>query len=355
MAAPLPDDRTTPAAFRGCLLGGAIGDALGAPIEFDDLATIRRRHGPAGLTDFEAAYGRRGAITDDTQLTLFTAEGLIRASNRWTGRGMASVEAVVHGAYRRWLRTQGVGRDGDHTYDGWLVDQRALHARRAPGATCLAALEGGRRGTREEPINDSKGCGGVMRIAPVGLVAEAPFELGGVLAALTHGHPSGWLPAAWLAEVIGLMVRGEGLAEAAHLALAPLRRVPGHEETLRAVERALRLAADGHPSARQVESLGRGWTAEEAVAIGLYCALVARDFRHGVLLAVNHSGDSDSTGSIAGNLLGLVHGEPGLPAAWRQQVELAGVIGTVADDLWQVRFGTRAPGEGYEEARYPGV
>ena len=103
------------------------------------------------------------------------------------------------------------------------------------------------------------------------------------------------------------------------------------------------------------DALGRGWTAEEALAIGLYCALVARDFRHGVLLAVNHSGDSDSTGSIAGNLLGLVHGEPGLPAAWRQQVELAGVIGTVADDLWQVRFGTRAAGEGYEEARYPGV
>jgi len=355
MDTPLPRGLSSRSSFRGCLLGGAVGDALGAPVEFRDLAAIRRRHGPAGVTGLEPAHGRRGAITDDTQLTLFTAEGLIRAHNRWTGRGMVSVEAVVQGSYRRWLRTQGSGEREPDQDDGWLVGQPALNARRAPGATCLAALQGGERGTRGQPLNDSKGCGGVMRIAPVGLVADEPFELGGKLAALTHGHPTGWLAAAFLAELIGMVVRGEGLPEATHLALGRLRRVPGHEEVLRAVERAQALALEGRPTAARVESLGAGWVAEEALAIGVYCALVAQDFRHGVLLAVNHSGDSDSTGSIAGNLLGLVHGEEAIPAEWRRQLELADVITTVADDLWEIRFGKHQDGEGWAVDRYPGV
>ena len=99
-------DRRTRSAFRGCLLGGAIGDALGAPVEFTKLPDIRRRFGPKGVTGFAKAYGRAGAITDDTQMTLFTAEGLIRAHNRWLGKGIVSVETAVWYAYRRWLHTQ---------------------------------------------------------------------------------------------------------------------------------------------------------------------------------------------------------------------------------------------------------
>ena len=74
------------------------------------------------------------------------------------------------------------------------------------------------------------------------------------------------------------------------------------------------------------------------IAIGVYCALRAEDFAHGVLLAVNHGGDADSTGSIAGNLLGLIHGEEGIPGQWLERLELRDVIARVADDLW-VHFG----------------
>ena len=94
--------------IRGCLLGGAIGDALGAPVEFMSAAQIRRRFGPDGIGDYAEAYGRRGAITDDTQMTLFTAEGLLRAFVRDTLKGLASFPSVVSHAYLRWLRTQGV-------------------------------------------------------------------------------------------------------------------------------------------------------------------------------------------------------------------------------------------------------
>ena len=152
------------------------------------------------------------------------------------------------------------------------------------------------------------------------------------------------------------MSRGVELRDAADGALATLGEERGHEETSAAVEKALELAADvsagSEPSPATVESLGGGWVAEEALAIGLYCALVARDFAHGVLLAVNHGGDSDSTGAIAGNLLGLVHGEEGIPTSWLERLELRDVVTRIADDLW-AHFGRETPCECDDLDRYP--
>ncbi|MFL5302207.1 MAG: ADP-ribosylglycohydrolase family protein [Anaeromyxobacteraceae bacterium] len=328
---------------RGCLLGGAVGDALGAAVEFDDLPRIRRRFGPAGLADYAPAYGREGAITDDTQMTLFTAEGLIRALHRFEGRGIASAPGAVHRAYLRWLDTQGGATPVSHFANGWLYSHKELHERRAPGNTCLSALRTGRMGTQREPLNDSKGCGGAMRIAPAGLIsANDPFQLGCDLAAITHGHPSGYLAAGFLAQLLHELAAGAPLQEAVKAAQSILARAPAHEETLTAVKRAVALAKKGKVTPEVIESLGGGWVAEEAVAIGLFSALVARDFEHGVLLAVNHGGDSDSTGSIAGNILGLVQGEAGIPARWLERLELRDVIGEVAHDLW-LHFGEGAP------------
>jgi ADP-ribosylglycohydrolase len=341
----------------GCLLGGAVGDALGAAIEFDNLAKIRRRFGPAGLRDYAPAYGREGAVTDDTQMTLFTAEGLIRALHRFEGRGIASASAVVYHAYMRWLETQGGPVPESISGCGWLLGHRTLHERRAPGPTCLSALRSWRMGSRREPLNDSKGCGGAMRIAPVGLIAATdPFELGCDLAAITHGHPTGYIAAGFLAQLLHELAAGATLPAAVDRAQAVLTSAPGHEETLAAVKRAVTLAKKGKATPEAIESLGGGWVAEEAVAIGLFAALVAKDFAHGVLFAVNHGGDSDSTGSIAGNILGLIHGEAAIPTRWLERLELRDLIAEVARDLW-LHFGEGAP-ERAEPCsdldRYPG-
>ena len=340
-------------AYRGCLLGGAIGDALGAPVEFMNLAEIYQRFGPAGVTDLVAGEWAAGSITDDTQMTLFTAEATIRGLHRFNERGIASAAGVARRAYLRWLHTQGESVPED-VLDGWLVKNRALHARRAPGTTCLSALRAGGHGTRESPANDSKGCGGVMRIAPVGLaLRDYSFSAGCEIAAITHGHHAGYLAAGYLAEVVADVLDGADLRYAACAALGRLGKERGNEETTAAVEKALALAAEGKASASVVESLGGGWVAEEALAIGLYCALVTRDFTHGVLLAVNHGGDSDSTGAIAGNLLGLVHGEAGIPKSWLDQLELRAVIAQLADDLW-AHFGRERSYECDDFDRYPG-
>jgi ADP-ribosylglycohydrolase len=342
----LPGNRRTPERFTGCLLGGAVGDALGAPVEFQSIHLIRNKYGSAGIADYDIAYGRRGAITDDTQMTLFTAEGLLRAITRRRYKGACHSASMIHQAYIRWLRTQD-GRSRAHfpqdEMDGWLIGVEGLHSSRAPGNTCLSALLGEEMGEMQRPLNNSKGCGGVMRVAPIGLIAEdekQAFSLGCEAAAITHGHPSGYYSAGCFAAIIYHLVSGRSLPEAIELALRVLEKADNeeHEECAQAVHRAVALwrAVGVNPSPEALERLGGGWVGEEALAISLYCALASQDdFTRGVLLAVNHSGDSDSAGSITGNLLGVMLGVDSIPEKWLAELELRAEIEAVAGDLFK--------------------
>ncbi len=347
--------------IRGSLLGGAVGDALGAPIEFMSLAEIRDRFGADGLTDYASAYGRRGAITDDTQMTLFTADGLLRGWVRASERGIGNPLVAIHRAYYRWLLTQGerpptainAGRDG------WLFQVEDLHSRRAPGMTCLSALrEAEDLLSPEIAKNNSKGCGGVMRVAPIGLFAstigadDRVFDMAAEAAALTHGHPTGFLAAGYLAVMIAAILRGEDVAGGMEAADIYLQSKDGRGEVQRAVDTARELAARGRPSPEDIENLGGGWVAEEALAIAVCAALVARDFTDGVLLAVNHSGDSDSTGAIAGNLLGAQLGVAAIPIAWLDELELRTEIERIACDLEMIGSGRIPSGRAWDG--YPG-
>jgi ADP-ribosylglycohydrolase len=318
-----------PDRVRGCLLGGAVGDALGAPVEFISWAEIERRHGERGITAIPAP----GHFTDDTQMTLFTSEGLIRANVRGRSKGIAHPPDVVYYAYLRWLHTQGGQVEDDWILEGWLVTDARLHRREAPGNTCLSALAGGGRGTTTEPINDSKGCGGVMRAAPAGLFTTRPseqaYELGCEIAALTHGHLLGWQSAGALAVIIRRLVDGRSLPSAV---AAAIDATDG--EMRRVLARAAAVAERGVPDPRTIErELGGGWVGEEALAIAVACALSAPDFASGVVTAVNHSGDSDSTGSICGNILGTLHGESAIPRHWLDSLDARDLVETVADDF----------------------
>jgi ADP-ribosyl-[dinitrogen reductase] hydrolase len=359
--------------FRGCLLGGAVGDALGAAVEFTPLAQIRARFGPEGLRDYAPVYGRPGAITDDTQMTLFTAEGLLRRHVRWLGKGIAPPpEAMLARAYGRWLQTQGLPwRGGDCAADSsWLYALPDLHARRAPGSTCLAALQAIDDASDASLVarNASKGCGGVMRVAPVGLLFARPgrpgavqlrhaFDLGGAAAALTHGHASGQLPAAVLAALIALVASGQALAAALEPVMRLLAARPGHGETARAVATAIELAGSAVGSDAAIARLGGGWIAEEALAVSVFCALRADTFADAVVLAVNHDGDSDSTGAITGNLAGAAQGVGAIPSRWLDALELRAAIATVADDLFDAPAWAepaQSPAHAQAMARYPG-
>ncbi len=347
--------------FRGCLLAGAVGDALGAPIEFASLEEIVGQFGPRGPENLEAGPYPAGSFTDDTQMTLFVAEGLIRALNRSRSKDSApNINVMLH-AHWRWLATQGLEPIGDSDPDllrSWLSDIPGLNQHRAPGRACISSLQSGEVGTLDQPLNDSKGCGGVMRIAPVGLAGlEDPFGFGCEVAALTHGHPSGWIASGCLAHIIREIVGGADLDTAVEGVMARLTRHPGHEETLRALEHAEAFAAMGQGTAEEVESLGKGWVAEEALAISVFCAQVAPDIESALRLAVTHSGDSDSTGCITGHILGALHGVEAIPQRWLDQLDLRDVVDTVATDLYRASSDTEALGSDglYDPERYPGV
>jgi ADP-ribosylglycohydrolase len=349
--------------IAGCLLAGAVGDALGAPVEFLSLDDIRRRYGPAGIRDLDLAYGRVGALTDDTQMTVFTADGLLRArvAREEAGRGgqvgagdPADPLPFVHRAYLRWLATQDDDVPADRRAgSGWLFALDDLHHHRAPGNTCLSALRSGAMGTRRRRLNDSKGCGGVMRAAPAGLVgADDPFGLGCDIAAITHSHPTGFLTAGALALMVDRLVAGAALDDAIDVALHRLAAEPDHEETTAALRRAVALAAEARParaaadagepgdpgepgpSTEAVERLGGGWIAEEALAIAAYCASAhPADLEAALILAANHSGDTDSTAAITGNLMGARLGRGAIPERWLAPLELRAEIERLAADL----------------------
>ena len=330
------------------------------------LDEIRSSFGHECLQELAPAYGRVGAITDDTQMTLFTAEGLIRAQVRYAGRGVCHPPSVIHHALLRWLLTQGetsraFPRDHEAWPDGWLVQRRELFAQRAPGITCLSALQLATR-FGDEPRNDSKGCGAIMRIAPIGLFAKlndnptegtAPlaFTMACESAKSTHGHVSSTLSSGFFSLVIARLLSGAPLLDAITASKVWVERAEGSHEVVSAIDTALTLAAsDAASTPETVERLGAGWVAEEALAISLFCALRSESFEHGVRLAVNHSGDSDSTGSLTGQLLGTLAGAETIPSRWLDQIELRDIIEQLAQDLVAI---VHEDADSYSE-RYPG-
>ncbi len=335
--------------FRGCLIGGAVGDALGYAVEFMQDSEIFRRYGENGITEY-ALYNGVAQISDDTQMTLFTATGLLLGTTRGMLRGiMGAYEDYIRHSYKDWYRTQTERYPLPEEYHySWLVNVPELFSRRAPGNTCMSALGSDENGSVENPINHSKGCGGVMRVAPIGLYfaekripIEKSDEIGAEAAAITHGHELGWLPAAALVHIIRHLVEHEGesiftAVQDARFALPdvfPNAKKMDEFQTL--LQKAIDLSGTEIDDLDAIRQLGQGWVGDEALAISVYCALKHPDsFEDAIVAAVNHSGDSDSTGAITGNIMGAALGMKAIPQKYLDTLELKNVILELADDLY---------------------
>lgn len=349
--------------IRGCLIGGAAGDALGYPVEFLGEKQIFTRYGEYGIQSYklDRAQGK-ALISDDTQMTLFTANGILVADTR---SSMEGIGGTPHGhvlqAYLDWLNTQEMSfaRSRMLPYraetKSWLSHVPELYSCRAPGNTCLSALEqeredrsmGGSFIGRKR--NNSKGCGGVMRVAPLGL-KDYPYvsmkELdceGAELAAITHGHSLGYMPAAVLVHIIHAIVYPKKEKTLKTIVLEAKEFVgelfsgDKHiQELTEIIDLAVRLSENHDGDLANIHRIGQGWVAEETLGIALYCALRhEKDFSGGIIAAVNHQGDSDSTGAVTGNILGAWLGYQAIDEKWKKNLELADVILEMADDLFQ--------------------
>ena len=349
--------------IRGCLIGGAVGDALGYPVEFMREGEIFYRYGNNGITDYELrGQNKKALISDDTQMTLFTAYGLAKWQKERSSEKVPSY--YVQDSYQYWLMTQEYGfgmapvslQSGNGSDLPWLCSYPELYERRAPGNTCLHAL--GKRIEKnrlyedyiEKKINESKGCGGVMRVAPAGCVRaftdirDCDME-GAMDAAITHGHPLGYLTGALLAHIVHRSVFRDSVLSLREIVLEAVDTVSDlfpNELYMKDLQCIVQKAVDLADKTKavkdrpidQIHDLGEGWVAEEAVAIAIFCTLCYQnDFDMAMIASVNHNGDSDSTGAIAGNILGAWIGYDSISENWKKNLELHDAILRMADEL----------------------
>lgn len=339
--------------IKGSLLAGALGDALGYKIEFYNWFKIQLLYGEHGIQELPLT-GNKAIFSDDTQMTLFTCEGMIHALEN-----NDNLVTSLHDSYLNWLTSQGIRNERysfakhrncqvETKVKSKLLSVPELRIQRAPGNTCISSLCSGRIGTIENYINDSKGCGGVMRVAPIGFTDKFgnPLVAGAKAAAITHGNPGGFIPAGMLSDIIYKI----------HSTKKNLRTIieDAFQDTLKAwntayikdfqilIEDAFDMADNNPNETPAIHYLGEGWVGDEALAIAIYAVLRhPDDIKKALICAVNHRGDSDSTGSIAGNILGAYLGYDALPKDWLEKLELKDVISNTAHRLTQAIEVTR--------------
>lgn len=349
--------------IRGSLMAGAMGDALGYKVEFMRRAAILAEYGEKGITQLALDNRGKAQISDDTQMTLFTAAGILYGDTRGCMTGLCGrLEGYVQEAYKDWYYTQEPAPK-DYSPFTWLYHIAGLHKNRAPGITCLNACWD--IINDREVKNNSKGCGGIMRVAPIPLylimdadkcdnsvlVAESCAQI----AECTHKHPLGFLPAALLGvfiykiallSVVEVKSKLEPIVEECLQVIDAIYvdQYVHYKNTLKTLTRkAMRLAFSDTPDAEAIAQLGEGWVAEETWAIALFAAIRHMDSVEEALIAsVNHDGDSDSTGAVTGNIMGAIYGYEPIknanllcPEGKRLEdiVELSDVILAIADDL----------------------
>lgn len=350
--------------IRGCMMAGAAADALGYVVEFMNRKAILSRFGENGITKFVLDGNGKAPISDDTQMALFSANGLLMGLTRVCMRGIGgSPENYVDGAYLDWYYTQ-TGKKRELLIDDWhftwLRDLPEMAKFRDPESTCLNACENIFQ--RETVRNNSKGCGGITRVAPMALLyagCENPIEwlaeAGGEIAECTHKHPLGFLPASLLTvllyKVVSMSAKQvqEDIDRIVTETLNVLDVIYKDKYTnskrhlKKLIKKAMRLAHSNMPDADAIRKLGEGWFADETLAIALFCAV-----RHicsvedAIIASVNHSGKSDSTGSVCGNIMGAIYGYEHIrnrnifcPEGKELEytLELSEIILTIANDL----------------------
>lgn len=318
--------------YHGCLLGGAIGDALGRPGEGRNPAKIAERHGE--LRDFQPWRGWKsgpvGTITDDTQLTMVVAKNYL-ASGRLDPADLGQ-------RFADWLD---VGR--------------------GKGATCTRAALRLKAGTPWfESGVESAGNGAAMRAAPIGLVRSRDFAAlrhDAMLATVpTHADGMAVASASALAFAVAYLLRVEpgtldpraflgavaasldGIPDPGH----PERR-PGTDparrvtlaERIRELEEMLEL-----PWPQAMARTYNGAFVLESLPAALWFFAVHHDDPQEALVRAASAGyDSDSVAAMVGNLAGAYHGAGAFPPRWVEELEYEAELRDLADGLRRLAAG----------------
>lgn len=295
--------------IKGCVLGLAIGDAMGYPIEFTKYNKIKYTFGE--VDDFEGTTTNNyqiGRYSDDTQMSISTIEAILKTSNL---KNHTEIGTNLIAEYIRWFQSQSNENSNRH-----------------PGATCISALKHVLNNKLtivdcvKTKLNDSKGCGGIMRVAPLGLVTDSvgdAFALGELSSLITHSHDLSRYSSGYMAGLIYLLKEGNPLIKSIEICNSYISDIP---ELLEIVNKAVKLSQNQKLDYNNIKEIGEGWVAEETLAIAIYSSLrYENNFKAGIVASINHDGDSDSTGCLTGAILGVINGIDNIPKDLVERVE----------------------------------
>ncbi len=265
-------------------------------------------------------------------------EGIYRGCMRWF-YGQTGEEP--RRGQRTWLRRQ------PHEREFCLVQQRFMHAKRMPEEGLLSAFARDARGSTKVKVNDSKGSGALLRVVPVGLLfagdEKLAFDMAVNVAALSHSNPTAYHAAGALAALISCLAYGMTLPKALERVAVLLSKAHKTTAIINLLTKAIETAHDrpaGKPSAwdnlENIEALGSGAQADEALAIAIYTVLAVDDPLEALITAANHSGKSHTTAALVGAIEGVRFGEDFLPSYWSDILEGYEVDTFMADKLFYV-------------------
>ena len=336
------DDRTS--ALQGCLLGMAVGDALGLPVDKKSWDEICQDYGPYGLLGYDLVNGSAD-VSSYTQISAFVANSLLLGAIRGNPDNYPKFLAL---GLREWARSQQV-RSGEKTFC-WLSHISALRRRHCMDTRMLDALSREQLGTPAKPVLYSETPCALTAAIPVGLIYDSermpPRQIGilGTQAiACTHGDPETFLAGAFLAYSIAAILRSPDQPLAKLYAVAAEAVQTQFGETYDAAEslaarihRAIALTKDPELSPLAAMSILSCTTAAECVAGAVYATVIhAANFDEGLIAAVNHSGRSAAVAALTGALLGARLGVEALPEFYLESLEVAPVLAELAEDLSQ--------------------
>lgn len=313
--------------FSNIIKAGAIGDSFGYNVEFQSWEHIRITYGGPIIFSNCDNY----IASDDTQMTLFCLEALKK--DYYNNYDNENILKRIYEYYLDWNTTQ----YNDLVSKNDFAKQKELQKRQAPGRTCLTALGSGRCGTMENKINDSKGCGGIMRVAPIAFLDKSLDDiiyLGNMQSAITHGHPEGYLSSGFFAGLIHLGVKGFSFEEAYKEVKNKISLNKESKEFINYLNKLEEnLETEFNNPNDMTDILGEGWTGETALGLAVYAFKHGKNFEHALVISTNHRGDSDSTASMTGQLFAAFNDLDSEDLEVYNKIDLKNVIDKSLDNL----------------------
>lgn len=340
---------TKQSSYRGCLLGMAVGDAMGYTVDDRALEQIRSDYGPEGLLGYDLVNGYAD-VSSHTQVAAFVGNGLLLGLTRGQMQGvMAPYVRYIALAEREWAQSQRYSGAMDRCAC-WISGRRELRGRRCMDTRMLDTIHQGRAGSMEEPVNRFDTPGAMTAAIPVGMFfnplrtkREEIDRLGAEAVALTHGAPQAFLSGAALAHMISRIIwdGADQMKELVKQTMSAMQEAFGREyrqvsELREGLNMALHLAGTHSVSCVEAMEQLRCMTVPQILVGGVYAALCyEHNFDEAVIAAVNHSGRSAAVGAVTGALLGARLGEEGIPDFYMEPLEPAQVLRDLADDMLQ--------------------